>query len=375
VQSLIDTLLTVHKHSSSVSAPRNDWFESMAEDLPHFVWSANANGIKTFCSKKYLAYTGALSSDSLNSWIGFIHPEDRPRAKYLWQRSLQADEPYEAEYRLRRWDGTYRLFRACAQPVRNDAGVITGWLGVSTDVEDEKRSEQQRETEAKLAAVRRLASSIAHEINNPLEGIMNAVYLALRDSKLEPSTREYLQLAENELQRVARLTTNSLKFHKQLAPPSAVDLREVMATVLTTYSNRIRQHNLIITEKYRSAAPVFCSRDEMLQVFGTLVQNSLDASSIGSCLEIEIRNARDPRDRSRTGVRVTVADTGHGISAEVRHRIFEPFFTTRDATRTGLALWIADQIIRRHSGTITFRSRTGQPKHGTVFAVFLPIGI
>ena len=375
MQNLINALLTVHKHSATVSDPRNTWFESMAEDLPQFIWSADALGAKTFCTRKYLDYTGALSTDSLNSWVSFIHPEDAARAKHLWQRSLWTAEPYQAEYRLRRWDGTYRLFRACAQPVRNEAGVLTGWLGVSTDVEDERRNEQQRETEAKLAAVRRLASSIAHEINNPLEGIINAVYLALRDSNLDPTTREYLQLAENELQRVARLTTNSLKFHKQLSPPSAVDLREVMATVLTTYSNRIRQHNLVITEKYRSASPVFCSRDEMLQVFGTLVQNALDASSIGGCLEIEIRNARNPRDRSRTGVRVTVADSGHGVSPEVRHRIFEPFFTTRDATRTGLALWIADQIIRRHSGAITFRSRTGEPRHGTVFAVFLPISV
>jgi PAS domain S-box-containing protein len=345
----------------------------MAEDLPQFVWSANADGLQTFCSSKYLAYTGALSTESPNAWLACIHPEDRVRAKFLWHRSLQTTESYQAEYRLRRWDGTYRFFRSCAQPVRNEAGHITGWLGVSTDIEDEKRNEKQRETEAKLAAVRRLASSIAHEINNPLEGIMNAVYLALRDSNLDTSTREYLQLAENELQRVARLTTNSLKFHKQLAPPSSVDLREVMATVLTTYSNRIRQHGLIITEKYRAASPVFCSRDEMLQVFGTLVQNALDASAIGGCLEIEIRNARHPRDRTRAGVRVTVADVGHGIPAEVRHRIFEPFFTTRDATRTGLALWIADQILRRHAGTITFRSRTGHPKHGTVFAVFLPV--
>jgi PAS domain S-box-containing protein len=345
----------------------------MAEDLPQFVWSANADGLQTFCSSKYPAYTGALSTDSSNAWLAFIHPEDKTRAKYLWHRSLQTAEPYQAEYRLRRWDGTYRFFRSCAQPVRNEGGHITGWLGVSTDVDDEKRSEQHRETEAKLAAVRRLASSIAHEINNPLEGIINAVYLALGDSNLDPSTREYLQLAENELQRVARLTTNSLKFHKQLAPPTAVDLREVMATVLTTYSNRIRQHSFIITEKYHSPSPVFCSRDEMLQVFGTLVQNALDASSIGGCLEIEIRNALDPRDRSRPGVRVTVADNGHGIPAEVRHRIFEPFFTTRDATRTGLALWIADQIIRRHAGSITFRSCTGQPKHGTVFTVFLPV--
>jgi len=220
--------------------------------------------------------------------------------------------------------------------------------------------------------VSKLAASVAHEVNNSLEGVTNAVYLALQDDTLAESTRQYLGMAEDELHRLARFTSHSLRFHKQSTAPVQASLSEIVESVLSTYSARLEAASVAVKREYRTGAKLLCCKDDFWQVFANLIQNSLDASAPEGSILIRIREAGSCVDQGVRGIRVSIADSGEGISPTAKGRLFEPFFSTRGATRTGLALWITENIVRRHHGRISYRSQTGAPKHWTVFSIFFP---
>jgi signal transduction histidine kinase len=306
-------------------------------------------------------------------WTGFVHPDDRADTARNWMDCLRSGEPYTAEYRMLRRDGTYRYVIAQALPTYDKNGLINGWLGMSKDINEERVAQQHREIEAKILAVRRLASSIAHEINNPLESVTNALYLALQDPRIEENTRNYLNMADAELQRLSHITTNSLRFHKQSSAPIRKLVGNIVEEVLSTYVPRLRAAELTVERRYRCDVAPLCHADDLSQAVANLIRNSIDATQPGGRIFIRVRDARSSTEPNRTGVRITFADTGQGIHRELRGRLFEPFFTTRGATRTGLALWVTHQIIRKHGGSISFRTSTDRLHHGTVFAIFLPL--
>jgi PAS domain S-box-containing protein len=188
--SLVSTLISIQKHTKGRVGLKRTWLTELTEEHPQLVWAADFHGVKTFCSRKYLAYTGAETVSAMNaSWQSFIHPDDRVGEAQKWFQSLATGEPYGAEYRLRRQDGTYRHFTPAALPIRNRSGKISSWLGISKDVHEDKMAEQNRQRATGLSSVRRLAASMAHEINNPLEGLTNALYLARHGSDLDHGTR------------------------------------------------------------------------------------------------------------------------------------------------------------------------------------------
>jgi signal transduction histidine kinase len=305
-------------------------------------------------------------------WAGRFHPEDVESTFAAWRKSIEVSEPYQVEYRLRRHDGAYRHFLARAVPMRNEAGQVERWIGSCTDVHDRKLAEEALRRSEKLATAGRLAASIAHEINNPLEGVTNSIYLALQDRSLGQTTRSYLTMADQELARVSQITTQTLRFHKQSRSASATDLCEVMRSVLSLFGPRLKARQISVEEECDGKAIVNCFADEMRQVFANLVSNALDATQPDGVLRIRIRKTHSWGCSLRDGVRVIVADTGCGIPKSVREQLFEPFVSTKEATGIGLGLWVSNGIIRKHGGVIRFRSRLGEPKHGTVVALFLP---
>jgi signal transduction histidine kinase len=285
---------------------------------------------------------------------------------------MRSGEPYLNEYRIRRHDGAYRSFLVRAIPVRNDAGEIERWLGSATDIHDQKLAEETLRRTEKLAAAGRLAASIAHEINNPLEAVTNALYLALMDSSLSVETRTYLTMAEQELARVAQVATQTLRFHHQSVAANGADVSGIMDSALALYLPRFEACEIAVEREYEAGQMLFCRGDELRQVFSNLLSNAFDATRTGGRLVIRIRASRMWRGEGGTGLRVTIADTGEGIPVELRKKIFEPFVSTKDATGTGLGLWVSDGIVQKHKGRITLRSKTGGAVHWTVFSVFLP---
>ena len=276
------------------------------------------------------------------------------------------------EYRIRRHDGVYRSFLARAIPVRNAADEIERWLGSATDIHDRKLAEETLRRTEKLAAAGRLAASIAHEINNPLEAVTNSLYLALMDTELNADTRTYLMMADRELARVAQVATLTLRFHRQSIAARSVDVGEIMDSAYGLYGPRFDSSRITVHREYEPGQMLFCREDELRQVFANLLGNAFDASRRGGLLRIRIRSSRKWGGEGGAGLRVTIADTGEGVPEQIRKTIFEPFISTKESTGTGLGLWVSDGIVKKHKGYIALRSRTGEPLHGTVFSLFFP---
>ncbi len=246
------------------------------------------------------------------------------------------------------------------------------------DLRDQKHSEEVLRRTEKLAAAGRLAASIAHEINNPLEAITNCVYL-LDQCELADEPRRYLALVQQELARVSHITTQTLRFYRQSTRPAETDTAELIETVLTLYEARLRDHSIDVRRDFRSVPRVTVYQGEIRQVLANLVGNALDAmvssacgAPVGECrLMLRLRPTRDWRTGA-AAVAILVADTGIGMSAATLARIYEPFFSTKGVTGTGLGLWVSGEIISRHHGRVRVRSRQQAPS-GTVFRLVLPV--
>jgi PAS domain S-box-containing protein len=361
------------RQSEAALKEREGRFRALAESLPQLIWMANARGETTYCNHRVFEYFGLVASETdIPRWAERFHPEDVESTFAGWRKSIELSEPYQVEYRLRRHDGVYRHFLARAVPVRNEAGELERWIGSCTDVHDRKLAEEALRRSEKLATAGRLAASIAHEINNPLEGVTNSIYLALQDHSLSENTRSYLTMADQELARVSQITTQTLRFHKQSSSAGETHLCEVMRSVLSLFGPRLKARQISVKVECDPKAVVNCFADEMRQVFANLVSNALDATQPGGALRIRIKKTHSWGSSVRDGVKVIVADTGSGIPYSVREQMFEPFVSTKEATGIGLGLWVSSGIIRKHGGDIKFRSRSWGARHGTVMALFLP---
>jgi signal transduction histidine kinase len=260
------------------------------------------------------------------------------------------------------------------QPRREADGSISGIIVLGVDVTESKRAEQILLQSEKLNAVGRLASSIAHEINNPLAAVTNLIYLA-QEVAVSPEARQYLATADVELRRVSAIANQTLRFHRQSTKPRPVTCEELIDATLPLYQSRLNNARVRIEKRDRTRCPVTCLDGEIRQVLSNLAGNAIDAmNQKGGRLLIRSREGTDWAT-GRRGVVLTVADTGSGMSPYTLSRIFEPFFTTKGSRGNGLGLWISRGIVDRHRGVLKVRSRTSADCSGTVFALFLPCDV
>jgi signal transduction histidine kinase len=266
-------------------------------------------------------------------------------------------------------DGTEtRTWLVTTYPVRPSQQLR--WVGaIVMDVSERKRSEDALRRTEKLAATGRLAASIAHEINNPLEAITNLLYLLRRFCRLDDAALNYVTIAERELRRMSEITQQTLRFYRQSTLPGRATMGELLDSVLDMYAVRLSTLGIVLERNYVPDLDLYCFAGELRQVIANLVGNALDATIGGGRLIVRAHSSRDWVHPDRAGVRITIADTGCGMTRVVRNRLFEAFFTTKGATGTGLGLWVSHEIILKHHGVIHVRSRTGS---GTVFQIFFP---
>jgi signal transduction histidine kinase len=241
------------------------------------------------------------------------------------------------------------------------------------DFLDEIRAAEEalRKSE-KLVVAGRLAASIAHEINNPLESVTNLLYLIGTSASLDDA-KKHTELAESELARVSQIVTQTLRFYREPNNPTYVHVPEILDSALTLYKSRLTQAGIVIERDFRECLPILAMAGELRQVVLSLIGNALDAIGRNGTLKIRVANTREHSNGSRPGVRLTIADSGSGIKPEIRKTLFEPFVSTKGNLGTGLGLWISSEIIRRHGGTIHVKTSVLPPSTGTVFSVFLPL--
>lgn len=277
--------------------------------------------------------------------------------------------------------GRLRCWLMNIYPVHTSSNAVR-WVGaVIVDTTQRRNSEEALRKTEKLAAAGRLAASIAHEINNPLEAVTNLLYLIRLHDSLPSETRHYVDLAQHEVARVSEITQQTLRFYRQSTLPITAKVSELMDSVLTLHQGRVNSLQVEVQRFYEPDVELFCFAGEMRQLFANLIGNSLDAMMPGpGRLVLSVKRSHSWHDSSIEGVRVSVMDTGNGMTDEVRSRIFEPFFTTKEATGTGLGLWVSAEIVRKHHGTIRIRSRVaadgqsnGSSGSGTVFMIFFPL--
>ena len=280
-------------------------------------------------------------------------------------------EPYQKAYRARDGRVIPLLVGMTMLPTATDAGRGNQVAVFLTDLTSQKQAESALVQSEKLAAVGRLAASISHEINNPLEAVTNLLYLIKRCEGLPADAAQNVLLAETELARVSQIATQTLRFHRQSTKPSEVAPAELLHSVTRLYQGRLSNSQIVIVEKHSNTQPIRVYEGDIRQVLNNLVGNALDSMRTGGRLILRSRDCTRWRTGER-GVRITVADTGCGMSAEIRARIFDAFYTTKGSSGTGLGLWISKGIIDKHHGQLTVWSSNRPPHTGSVFSVFLP---
>jgi two-component system, NtrC family, sensor kinase len=279
-----------------------------------------------------------------------------------------------------RWEGNLvqrtrdgqELTVSCRKALKFDkSGSPLAILEISRDVTARIRAEESLRNAEKLAAMGRVAGIIAHEINNPLEAILNIFHLLHTHPSLDPEAQGYTEMAEKELMRVAHIVKHTLSFYREAQQPVAVSLSEALDNVLELQSRNIHLQGVILEKRYLTEATVQGFPGELRQVFMNLIGNAIQAMPEGGRLRISVRECIDAKTRSQ-GVSVSVSDTGSGIRPEHAKHLFEPFFTTKSTKGTGLGLWISNGIIQKYEGFIHFRSLFHFNGSATCFRVFIP---
>ncbi|WP_254059650.1 PAS domain-containing sensor histidine kinase [Granulicella sp. L46] len=265
-------------------------------------------------------------------------------------------------------DGTILDVSLTISPIRDDQGKIIGASKILRDISNRKRMEQSLLQAEKIAATGRMAATIAHEINNPLEAVINLLYL-LRPMITDPDGINYLSSAENELGRVSHIAKQTLGYYREHAAAVSASLAEIVSQAVTIYEPRCRAVGVEIKMSLNSTQKVVMRRGEMMQVISNLITNSIYAMPVGGVLSISV----DPETSPANGVVFTIRDTGVGIGADDLPKVFDAFFTTRRSVGTGIGLYIAKQFIEGHGGQIELESNDAVDNHGTTVRVFLPI--
>lgn len=251
-------------------------------------------------------------------------------------------------------------------PIRDRSGNVVGSSKIARDISERKETERRLLESEKLAATARVAANIAHEINNPLDSVMNLIYLARLNLTANSKARPCLLAAEGELERVSHLARQALGYYRDPGAAVEIHLGTLLEEVLRVYRSKLLAANIAVDCAFDHRRHIKASEDELMQIFSALVVNAIDAMPAGGVLTIKTR------ELAEHGVEILVSDRGTGISPEHLPKVFEPFFTTKGRLGTGIGLWVAHQLVEKRGGRIAIESRTETPCSGTTVSVFLP---
>lgn len=309
---------------------------------------------------------------SFEAWNEMLVEEDRARMVEARQRSCETGADYHAIYRVRWSDHSIHWIESQGKCLTDSEGKVIRVVGVLADITPRRHAEEAMLRAEKLAVAGRLAASVAHEINNPLEAVSNLLFLITLTDTTEQA-KQHAQTALDQLMRVSMITQQTLKFHRQSGNPSTTKLSEVVDTVRALFHARLVANDVTVEIQVKDEQEVNCMPSEAQQIFANLLANAIEATPMGGRVTVRLRPSHDWRSRAIRGMRVTFADSGTGIDRETIRRMFEPFFTTKAETGTGLGLWVVAQLIERHNGQVCVYSRQRGGPSGTVFSVFLPL--
>ena len=332
--------------------------------------SFTVDGIVTSWNQGAEMLYGYTAAEIVGRPLAVLLPAERHRELEQNLDRLNREErvgSYETE-RVHR-NGSRLQVLLSVSPIRNEAGKLIGASAISRDITQQKRTEEALRRNERLATAGRLTAAIAHEIRNPLEALTNLVYLARRDAA---GRDEYLRLAEQEIGRLDSIAQQALGFVRETTAPEQLNPSRLIDEVLQLYMRKLQQNHVTIEKRTQEDLEIQGFPGELRQLLSNLILNAMESMKGGGRLRIRVTRMQERSNEQRSGIRITVADTGSGIAPVALPHIFEPFFTTKKENGTGLGLWLAYGIVQKHSGWIRVASRINSGSTGTVFMVFLP---
>lgn len=365
--------ITERKHAEEALQNSERVYRAIGEVINYGIWVCTPEGKIIYNSESFLRMLGMTQRECYEcKWQDVLHPDDGERTVAMWRECVKNGTNWDCEHRYRGVDGQWHPVLSRGAPVRDAEGQTICWAGINLDMSRLKLAERALLRSEKLASMGRMAATIAHEINNPLEAIGNLLFLARSDSSVPAPVREYIELADAELKRVANITRQSLGFYRESNAPAPSSVTRILASALDVLKNKIKAKHVACRCEWVKEVSITAVAGELRQVFSNLLSNSLDAIGENGTIRLRV-TSHVAASNGRPCVRITIADNGKGIDYESRQRIFEPFFTTKGTTGTGLGLWVSKQIVEKHGGTIQLRSSTRRGHSGTIFSVVLPI--
>ena len=343
---------------------------AIVESSDDAIVSKNLDGIVTSWNQAAARLFGHTAEEMIGQSILRIIPNDLQSEETEILRKIRAGERiHHYETRRIRKDGEIIDVSLTISPIKDRAGNVIGSSKIARDISQRRHMERRLLQSEKLAATGRMAATIAHEINNPLDSVMNLVYLARTTLAANSKAMPYLLNAERELERIAHIARQTLGYYRDPGPPAEVRLEDMLDEVLSVYRFRLLGGNVAVDCNFAHHRPVNASKDELMQVFSNLITNAIDAMPEGGVLTIQTREI------DGQGLEIQVRDKGTGISAENLDRVFEPFFSTKGQRGTGIGLWVARQLLEKRGGSINLQSETKFPDNGTTVSVFIPFQI
>jgi PAS domain S-box-containing protein len=332
--------------------------------------STDLNGIVTTWNQSASRMFGYTSDEMIHQPLLRIIPEDLHLEEEEILAKLRAGERL-AHYETTRLakNGDRLDVSLSISPIRDANGRITGTSKIARDISDRKKVEKLLLQSEKLAATGRMAATIAHEINNPLEAVMNLLFLARHSLPEGSEALQFLDTAESEVERVSHIARLTLGYYRDRGVPSELDLATVIEEVLTVNKSKLGTREIEVVRQFEQHRPLSANKGELVQVFSNIIANSIDAMPRGGALCIEIAV---PMDVKNEGVRIVIEDQGSGIEDGHLSRIFEPFFTTKKDMGNGIGLWVTKRLVENRGGSIDVTSRTLPGASGTRVAIHFP---
>jgi PAS domain S-box-containing protein len=352
-----------------------EWFRVTLSSIGDGVIATDDQGRVSFLNPIAEQLTGTSQAQARGMKIGEVFPifsettnspVDNPVEKVL---ALGCVVGLANHTVLRHRDGHLLPIEDSAAPITDDSGKLIGVILVFHDASRERTLQEVLRRTEKLAAAARLAATVSHEINNPLEAIGNLVFLARTNPDTPGKVVEQLALAEQELARVSHITRQTLGFYRESTSPTSVHIPALVESVLTLYSNKLQVKQIRVQLTLETCPPVIGLAGEIQQLVSNIISNAIDAVPFNGTLKID---ASPVKLANGDSIRLKIEDDGPGIAPENMKRIFEPFFTTKKDVGTGLGLWVCKEIAQRHGGSVNVESKNEDGTTGAVFTVLLP---
>ena len=347
------------QHTRDLRA-REQWLRVTLTSIGDGVIATDQDGKVTFLNPVAEELTGITTASAAGRNILDVFPifnettmapVDNPVAKVI---ALGRAMGLANHTVLRKPDGTLTPIDDSAAPIRDDNEKLIGVVLVFRDISKNRKTERVLRDAEKLGAAARLSATVAHEINNPLEAAVNLVYIAKLDPDAPSAVIHQLTQAEQELERVAHITRQTLGFFRDNNAPGPIDLETLIDSVFRLYRNKFLTKRITLERQFGKCPPVRGVENEIKQVLSNLISNAADAVAMGGTIIVKLDCVEEP---GRTNVHLLIEDDGPGVPEENKERIFEPFFTTKQDVGTGLGLWVSREIVERHGGSIEVTTR------------------